>query len=66
MAIETRFGGGRTRDGARELPQYDIAAFAQKHGISAAKAKDILDRAGDSRETADLIAKRNKPMSSWD
>ena len=66
MAIETRFGGGRTRDGAKELPQYDIAAFCQKHGISAAKAKDILDRAGDSRETADLIAKRNKPISSWD
>ncbi len=44
------------------LPQYDIAMFAQKHGISAAKAKDILDSAGDSRETADLIAKRAKPF----
>jgi len=66
MAIETRFGGGRTNANAKELPQYDIAMFCQKHGISAAKAKDILDRAGNSRETADLIAKRAKPMSSWE
>jgi hypothetical protein len=66
MPIETRFGGGRTSSGARELPQYDIAAFCQKHGISAAKARDILEKAGDSRETADVLAKRSKPMSSWD
>lgn len=66
MAIETRFGGSRTREGAKPLPQYDIASFAQKHGISAAKARDILERAGDSRETADLMAKSAKPLSSWD
>lgn len=66
MAIETRFGGGRTRDGAKELPQYDIAAFCQKHGISAAKARDILEKAGSSREAADKLAKSAKPMSSWD
>ena len=66
MPIETRFGGGCTNAGAKVLPQYDIAMFAQKHGISAAKAKDILDRAGDSRETADTIAKRSKPISSWE
>jgi len=66
MAIETRFGGARTSDRAKELPQYDIASFAQKHGISAAKARDILEKAGDSRETADLIAKRAKPLSTWD
>ena len=66
MPIETRFGGDRTRGGANELPQYDIAAFCQKHGISAAKARDILEKAGSSRETADQLAKRSKPMSSWD
>jgi len=66
MAIETRFGGGRTRDSSKDLPQYDIASFAQKHGISAAKARDILEKAGDSRETADLMAKRSKPLSSWE
>ncbi len=66
MPIETRFGGGRTSAGAKELPQYDIAAFCQKHGISAAKARDILEKAGSSRDTADKLAKSAKPMSSWD
>ncbi len=66
MPIETRFGGGRTSAGAKDLPQYDIAGFCQKHGISAAKARDILEKAGSSRETADQLAKRSKPISSWD
>ena len=44
--------------------QYDLAEFARRHGISAVKAKDILERAGDSRESADLLAKRSKPTES--
>ena len=44
--------------------QYDLADFARKHGISAVKAKEILERAGDSRESADLLAKRSKPAES--
>jgi hypothetical protein len=42
-------------------PQYDLADFARKHGIGAVKAQQILDRAGGSREAADLLAKRSKP-----
>ena len=36
--------------------QYEVAYFARKHGISADKAKEILDRAGRSREKADALA----------
>ena len=44
--------------------QYDLAEFTRRHGISAVKAKEILERAGDSRESADLLAKRSKPSES--
>jgi hypothetical protein len=44
--------------------QYDLAEFTRRHGISAVKAKEILERAGDSRESADLLAKRSKPAES--
>ena len=50
--------------GRRAETQYDLADFARKHGLSAVKAREILERAGDSRESADLLAKRNKPVDS--
>lgn len=50
--------------GRRTETQYDLADFARKHGLSAVKAREILERAGDSRESADLLAKRSKPVDS--
>lgn len=47
-------------------PGYDIADFARKHGLSAVRAKEILDRAGGSREYADLLAQRQKPVDFRD
>ena len=44
--------------------QYDLAEFSRRHGISAVKAKEILERAGNSRESADILAKRSKPTES--
>jgi hypothetical protein len=46
--------------------QYDLADFARKHGLSAVKAREILEKAGDSRESADLLAKRSKPVESFE
>jgi len=44
--------------------QYDLTDFARKHGLTAVKAREILDRAGTSRESADLLALRRKPIGS--
>jgi hypothetical protein len=43
---------------------YEIADFARKHGLSAVKAREILEVAGNSRESADLLANRSKPLES--
>jgi hypothetical protein len=42
------------------LPQYPVPYFADKHGISQHRAKDILGRAGDSRRLADELAKAER------
>lgn len=36
--------------------QYEVSYFAKKHGITAAKAREILERAGPSRRKADELA----------
>ncbi len=40
--------------------QYEVAYLATKHGISAEKARAILDRASRSREKADEMAAPEK------
>lgn len=40
--------------------QYEVAYFARKHRISAAEAREILQRAGRSRERANELAAANK------
>jgi hypothetical protein len=45
---------------ASSLPQYDVSYFASKHRLSIAKARQIMDRAGESRRRADAIAEREK------
>ncbi len=49
-----------------QLAAYSVADFARKHGLSAVRAKEILDRAGPSPEYADLLAERGKPAGSRD
>jgi uncharacterized protein DUF3606 len=40
--------------------QYEVRYFAQKHRISAADAREILQRAGRSREKANALAEAGK------
>jgi hypothetical protein len=44
--------------------QYEIADFARKHGLTAVKASEIVALAGSSREAADTIANKRKPLES--
>lgn len=39
---------------ASEEP-YEVAYFAEKHGIGAEEAREILDRAGRGRQKADAL-----------
>jgi len=41
-------------------PQYRVKYFARKHGLSAADARSILQRAGQSREKANELAAAEK------
>ena len=43
--------------------QYEVAYFAQKHGISAEDAQKIIEAAGPSREDAGERARRMKAPS---
>jgi hypothetical protein len=47
---------------AREQ-QYEVAYFAQKHGISTEEAQKIIEQAGPSREDADERARLLKAPS---
>jgi hypothetical protein len=40
--------------------QYEVSYFARKHRISAADAREILQRAGRSREKANELAEASK------
>ncbi len=40
--------------------QYEVAYFARKHRMSAADAREILQRAGRSREKANELAEAGK------
>jgi len=44
--------------------QYEVAYFAKKHGISTDRAKEILARAGRSREKADALAESQRRAGS--
>lgn len=61
MSDNKQMQDGRDRAKVNKEEQYEVAYFAQKHGLSASKAREILDEAGPSREAADAAATRNKP-----
>ncbi len=52
---------GRDRAKVNSQEQYEVAYFAQKHGLSAGEARKIIEEAGPSREAADAAASRSKP-----
>ena len=43
--------------------QYEVAYFARKHGMTAADARAILQKAGRSREKANEMDEQDKPRS---
>jgi hypothetical protein len=45
-------------------PQYGLAEFTERHKISSARAIEILRRAGDNREEADLAVLRYRQAAS--
>ena len=61
MTDNKQMRDGRDRAKVNAEEQYEVAYFAQKHGLSASKAREILDRAGPNRKAADEAAMRNKP-----
>ena len=61
MSDNKQMQDGRDRAKVNSQEQYEVAYFAQKHGLSTARAREILDQAGPSRKAADEAAQRNKP-----
>jgi hypothetical protein len=61
MADNKQMQDGRDRAKVNAEEQYEVAYFAQKHGFSASKAREILERAGPSRKAADAAAMQAKP-----
>jgi hypothetical protein len=60
MAGDKSKVGSQDRAQVSGEEQYEVAYFAQKHGISAAQAREIIDLAGNSREKADAAVERGR------
>ncbi|MDO6414099.1 DUF3606 domain-containing protein [Sphingomonas sp. BIUV-7] len=54
---KTNTGGNDRRQVAGEEP-YEVAYFADKHGISREQARELIDRHGNDRATLDAAAER--------
>jgi hypothetical protein len=52
--------GPQDRERVANEQQYEIAYFAERHGLSAAEARKIIEEAGPDREKADALAMRTK------
>jgi hypothetical protein len=61
MSDNKQMQDGRDRAKVSSEDQYEVAYFAQKHGLSASKAREILEQAGPNRKAADEAAARSKP-----
>ena len=48
------------RKSVAKKQQYEVAYFAQKHRITAADAREILQKSGPSREKANDLAQAGK------
>lgn len=51
---------GRDRSKVAGEEPYEVSYFAQKHGISAEKARELIDKHGNDRATLDEAAQRAK------
>jgi len=64
MPDDTSQRGGPDRSLVAAREQYEVAYFAQKHGLSMEEARRMIKEAGPSREKADAAAEREKALSS--
>jgi hypothetical protein len=53
MSDNKQMQDGRDRAKVNSQEQYEVAYFAAKHGLSASQAREIIEKAGSSREAAD-------------
>lgn len=60
MSDDKNFTGGADRDRVAGEQGYEVAYFAQKHGISADQARELIDRIGNNRDELDAAAERLK------
>ena len=61
MSDNKQMQDGRDRAKVNAQEPYEVAYFAKKHGLTASEAREILEKAGPSREAADAAAMRSKP-----
>jgi hypothetical protein len=61
MTDNRQMRDGRDRAKVNANEQYEVAYFAQKHGITMEEARRILADAGPSRKAADEAAMRARP-----
>ncbi len=60
MADNKQMTGAQDRTRVSGEQQYEVAYFAQKHGLTAAQAREIIDLAGNDRARADELAKKGR------
>jgi hypothetical protein len=60
MADDKSKTGAQDRARISATQQYEVKYFASKHRISAAEAREIIQKAGSSREKANELAKAMK------
>ncbi|MEH6721305.1 MAG: DUF3606 domain-containing protein [Aurantimonas endophytica] len=60
MADDKTKTDGRDRSKVSGSEPYEVSYFAQKHGLSMDKAREIIAAHGPSREDADAAAERSK------
>ena len=58
MADDKNQTGGQDRSRVSAEQPYEVAYFAQKHGIDQAKAREIIEKHGPSREACDRAVSR--------
>ena len=64
MADDKSNVGGRDRSTVSSSEGYEVSYFAQKHGISAEQARELIERVGNNREALDTAAAKMKRSSS--
>jgi hypothetical protein len=60
MADDKSNAGQQDRSRVAAEQQYEVSYFADKHGITIERARNIIRKAGASRADADAAANRSK------